>query len=491
MEKYQAEGAAREVTDEELKTLKPRWYLPHHAVWHPRKPVEPRVVFDCASKNKGTSLNDELLRGPENISSLIGVILRFRVDDIAFTADIKRMFHQVHVTPEDREALCYLWWPGGDVSKAAKTHQMLVHIFGAKSSPSVAGYALRRTAKDNANDYLSAAAQLKPFIEDGLLRLGGRLDRSSLNYDARHPYILPKNHPVSELIILHYHGLNGHVGSYHTLAKTRERFWITNGVSYVKRVLKGCHDCRRKNAKLGEEIMAPLPSVRLSSDEIGTAHPFDAVGIDYFGPLYVKLGPKMRSKKNDTLGKRFGCILTCLRYRAVYIEVADDLSTDSFINAVLRFVSRRGALRIIYSDNGTNFQGSEADVLQALKSWDRERIRCSLTRRGVEWVFNSPGASHQGGVWERLIRSTKKILRSLVGQRELNDESLRTFLAEVEKIMNDRPITPVSSDPRDLEALTSNHILLRQNPSTSAGEFNGQDKYDARWKYVQILADSF
>ena len=335
-------------------------------------------------------------------------------------------------------------------------------------------------------------AQLKPFKEDGLLRLGGRLDRSSLNYDARHPYILPKNHPVSELIILHYHGLNGHVGSYHTLAKTRERFWITNGVSYVKRVLKGCHDCRRENAKLGEQIMAPLPSVRVSSDEIGTAHPFDAVGIDYFGPLYVKLGPKTRSKKNDTLGKRFGCIFTCLRYRAVHIEVADNLSTDSFVNAVLRFVRRRGAPRIIYSDNGTNFKGSEVDVLQALKSWDQDRIRSSLTRRGVEWVFNPPGASHQGGVWERLIRSTKKILRSLVGQRELNDQSLRTFLAEVEKIMNDRPITPVSSDPRDLEALTPNHILLlRQNPSTSAREFSGQDKYNARWKHVQILADSF
>ena len=233
----------------------------------------------------------------------------------------------------------------------------------------------------------------------------------------------------------------------------------------MKRVLKGCHDCRRENARLGEQIMAPLPSVRVSSDEIGTAHPFDAVGIDYFGPLYVKLGPKTRSKKNDTLSKSFGCIFTCLRYRAVHIEVADDLSTDGFVNAVLRFVRRRGAPRTINSDNGTNFKGSKVDALQALKSWYRDRIRSSLTRRGVEWVFNPPSAGHQGGVWERLIRSMKKILRSLVGQRELNDESLRIFLAEVEKIMNDRPISPVSSDPRDLEALTPNHILLlRQNP---------------------------
>ena len=108
VEKYQTEGSSRQVHDDELVKLKPIWYLPHHAVWHPRKPEEPRVVFDCASKSGGTSLNEELLRGPENTSSLIGVILRFRVNEVAVTADVKRMFHQVHVTPEDRGALCYL-----------------------------------------------------------------------------------------------------------------------------------------------------------------------------------------------------------------------------------------------------------------------------------------------------------------------------------------------------------------------------------------------
>ena len=261
------------------------------------------------------------------------------------------------------------------------------------------------------------------------------MNRSSLDHDSKHPFILPKDNIVSELIILHYHGLNGHIGSHQTLAKTRERFWITNGVSYVKRVLKKCQICRRENAKAGEQVMAPLPVVRTSSDENGLVYPFAAVGIDYFGPLYVKLGPRTRSK-NSTLAKRFGCIFTCLRYRAVHLEVAEDLSTDSFISAILRFVGRRGPPRVIYSDNGTNFKGAEAEVIEALKSWNLEKIQGSLSRRGIEWVFNPPGASHQGGVWERLIRSTKKILRSLVGNRELNDESPRTFLVEVEKTID-------------------------------------------------------
>ena len=158
----------------------------------------------------------------------------------------------------------------------------------------------------------------------------------------------------------------------------------------------------------------------------------------------MSTGPNTRWKKNATLNKRYRCIFTCLRYRVVHIEVAEDLSTDSFINAVLRFVGRR----------------AELDVVKALKAWDQENIQTTLTQRGIEWKFNPPAASHKGGIWERLIRSIRRILHSLIGERLLNDEALRTFVMEVEKILNDRPITSVSSDPQDLEALTPNHILL-------------------------------
>ena len=172
VEKYRAEGASREVPDDELANLKPIWYLPHHTVWHPRKPEEAGVVFDCAAKSGGTSLNEQLLRGPENTSTLIGVILISRVEDIAVTADIKRMFHQVYVAPEDRGALCYLWWPNGDISKDPKTRQMLVHIVEVKSSPSVASYPLRKTAQDNKKDFSREVvdAVFRDFYVDDLLK---------------------------------------------------------------------------------------------------------------------------------------------------------------------------------------------------------------------------------------------------------------------------------------------------------------------------------
>ena len=97
IEKYQEEGSSRFIPDEEVRTLKPIWYLPHHAVWHPRKLNEPRVVFDCACNTEGVSLNDQLLQGPANTCSLPGVILRFRVHSIAVAADVRG------------------WWPDGDL----------------------------------------------------------------------------------------------------------------------------------------------------------------------------------------------------------------------------------------------------------------------------------------------------------------------------------------------------------------------------------------
>ena len=200
---------------------------------------------------------------------------------------------------------------------------------------------------------------------------------------------------IPELIILHCHCLDGNAGNHQTLGKRRERFLITNGVAYVKRVLKKCHTCRRENARRGEQILAPLPEVRASSDENGIAYPYAAVGVDYFGPLYVKSGLKTRSK-NSSFAKRFGCLFTFLRYRAVYIEVAHDLSTYSFINAILCFVGRRGSSRVICIDNGTNFRGAKADFVETLKLWNQENIQGLLSRRENEWVFNPPAKGPLG-----------------------------------------------------------------------------------------------
>ena len=87
------------------------WYIPHHAVTNPNKPGKVRVVFDAAAKYNGTCLNDQLLQGPCLTNDLIGVLIRFRKEEVAFSADAQGMFYQTSMNPSDTDALRFLWWP--------------------------------------------------------------------------------------------------------------------------------------------------------------------------------------------------------------------------------------------------------------------------------------------------------------------------------------------------------------------------------------------
>ncbi|CAL8088177.1 unnamed protein product [Calicophoron daubneyi] len=226
--------------------------------------------------------------------------------------------------------------------------------------------------------------------------------------------------------------------------------------------------------------MADLPKPRVTPGQ----SPFSSVGVDYFGPIYVKHGRKRE--------KRYGCLFTCLQIRAVHIEIAHSLSSDSFISAFIRFVARRGPPKELFSDNGSNFKGAEEEIKRALCTWNQHRINGTMLTHGVVWHFNPPECSHRGGVWERQIRSVRRVLRSISREQVVDDETLLTLMAEVEKILNDRPITPVTEDPKDLDALTPNKLLLLRNNDCSGIEINSMcERYTRHWKQAQYMADVF
>ncbi len=165
--------------------------------------------------------------------------------------------------------------------------------------------------------------------------------------------------------------------------------------------------------------------------------------------------------------KRYGVLFTCLSCRAVHLEMASSLDTDSCIHALRRFVCRRGQVKHIWSDNGSNLVGAYRELKKAFTNLNSGKIQNAMLQRGIDWSFNPPGVSHHGGVWERLIRSVRWILNSLLHQQVVDDEGLQTLFCEVEAILNNRPITTASSDPFDLEALTPNHILLNKSQPVS------------------------
>ncbi|XP_041357495.1 uncharacterized protein LOC121374456 [Gigantopelta aegis] len=320
--------------------------------------------------------------------------------------------------------------------------------------------------------------KLDPFLSDGVIRVGGRLERAQIQYDMKHPVVLPKNCVVSKLILEEIHRLVGHM-----LSLLRQRHWILGARTSIKGIVSKCVICRKYKAPPGEQKMADLPEERLKPD----LPPFSHVGMDYFGPFQVKRG--------RSCVKRYGVIFTCLNIRAVHLEVASSLDTDSCINAIRRFIARRGSPKLIRSDNGTNLVGSEREFREELSNLNQTKLHSSLLKKGIDWYFNTPAASHHGGVWERMIRSVRKILYSIMQEQtvKLDDECLYTLLCEVEAILNGRPITDVPCDPHDLSPLTPNHLfLLRSGDKMPPGVFNKADTYCRRWwRQVQYLADVF
>lgn len=230
----------------------------------------------------------------------------------------------------------------------------------------------------------SSLLRLQPVYVDGVIRVGGRLNKAPILFEAKHQVILPPVHPISKLLIQDVHERHLHVGKEHTLALVRQQFWIPRGKSLTKMVLKDCLYCKRRRATPCVPVMASLPKERLAATE----PPFTNTGVDYFGPMKVKRGRVVK--------KRWGCLFTSLTTRAVHLELAGDLSTDSFIMALRRFRGRRGNPKTIRSDNGTNFVGARKESSEALKSLKQERITTELIPEGITWYFNPPSAPHMG-----------------------------------------------------------------------------------------------
>ena len=300
---------------------------------------------------------------------------------------------------------------------------------------------------------------LDPFLDwDGLIHVGRRLSKSQeFSEGFKHPVILPKRSFIVDLIVRNAHKV-AHAGRGGiTLSQLRSQYWILNVNSVVRHSISKCVVCHCLRGMTGEQKVADLPKERIT-----TSPPFMYSGVDYFGPFYIKQGQK------DV--KRYGVLFTCLASRAVHIETADSLEMDSFINALQRFIARRGPVREIRSDQGTNIVEVERELKKALDELDHGAIQRSLCRDFnadsiIQWKQNPPAASHMGGVWECQIRSLRSILSALMREHghTLDDESFRTLLTEVQCTNNSHPLTVPSSDPKDLDPLTPNHILTMKS----------------------------
>ena len=297
------------------------------------------------------------------------------------------------------------------------------------------------------------------------------------------PIILPRKNHITRLIIqqedekLYHKG-----GTNHLLHQLSQRFWIVNGREAIKEVTYKCTICRKTNAKPKQQIMAPLPDIRLNAPSVAFAH----TGLDYAGPFITRQG---RGKART---KRYLCLFTCLTTRAVHLEMAWSMDTDSFLAALSRMVARRGRPIKILSDNGSNFTAAEAELREAIANLDQTKIASETADQGITWVFNPPYAPHFGGVFESMIKTAKKAITAVLRDTSMKDEELLTAFTIAEGLINSRPLTYQSADPKDELPLTPNNFLMgRADPETLPGvefeNFNPQ----RRWYRTQQLMSHF
>ncbi|XP_026462660.1 uncharacterized protein LOC113365282, partial [Ctenocephalides felis] len=298
--------------------------------------------------------------------------------------------------------------------------------------------------------------ELNPFLdEQNILRVGGRLEKANISYDQKFPIILPAKNHVTDLILLQEHQRLLHAGVQTVLANIRLRFWPINARNRIKQIIKNCVRCYRHDNRNMQQIMGNLPKER-----VNISRPFLTTGIDYAGPFTLRVSKVRKAQRS----KAYIALFICFCTKAIHLELVTSLTTEAFMAALKRFISRRGKCNTIFSDNGTNFIGARHELHQLYKLFKSDKIRSELVDaasiEGIAWKFSPPHAPHFGGLWESAVKLAKHHIRRVIGSSCLTYEEFTTVLTQIEAVLNSRPITGVYENPSEPTFLTPGHFLI-------------------------------
>ncbi|XP_031638125.1 uncharacterized protein LOC116350466 [Contarinia nasturtii] len=250
------------------------------------------------------------------------------------------------------------------------------------------------------------------------------------------------------------------------MAYIRKTYWILSTRKTVGSRIHRCVSCHRHRAKFTDQLMADLPTAR-----VRISSPFTHVGVDFCGPFHTRTS-KGRGIKTT---KGWVAVFVCLCVKAIHLELVCDLSTEAFLAALRRFISRFGLPQCMYSDCGTNFVGAARDIKKKqceYYEYYNEKVITSLADEGIEWKFNPPASPHFGGLFEA---------------------GFYTVLTQIEACLNSRPLVPQSDDPNDFTVITPGHFFKGNSlfalPEPSLVDENVP--IGSRYRYMRKLRDDF
>jgi len=250
----------------------------------------------------------------------------------------------------------------------------------------------------------------------------------------------------------------------------------------MREVIQRCRHCKEKLKAMEAQVMSPLPVERIKPSPA-----FATSGVDYFGPFATKGEVQKRVR-----GKSYGVIFTCFSSRAVYVDVAHDLSTDGFLQTLRRFASLRGWPSKMYSDNGTQLVGASNEMKEIVRSLSVEEIRKFGQPFGMEWEFAPPDGKWYNGATEALVKSVKRALSAAIGENVMKFSELQTCMFEAAELVNERPIGAHPDSPEEGVYLCPNDLLLgRASNHVPQGPFKERASSNHQFDFIQKVVAVF
>ena len=443
-----ADAASRGLTASELKHHHLWWHGPPWLLKQPVKfPPQPSAATLCKVQDedaKPQPCNIAAVAPVEffetkfnSYSKLVKVICR-----------IKRLAW--YIKTKNRRPDKYL-----SIMEAREATKILISRSQHRSFPKELSHPTANPPKDLPKR--SKILTLHPRVDDqGTLKLGGRLSHADIPEYQKHPIILSSTDPFTKLLFRHYHLQLGHCGPTALLSHAGNIYHVVGARRLAREVYSKCVTCRAAAAKASTQLIGQLPPERVEPDYV-----FYHTGMDFAGPFIIRKG----HTRKPVEVKAFLAVFICFCTKAVHLELVSDMTTEAFIAALDRFVTRRGLPLHLHSDNGSNFLGAKnelAEFYKLLHSKETQNaVHSYVFDYEITWHTIPERAPHFGGLWEAAVKAAKYHLKRIVGQYKFTFEELYTIICKVESYLNSRPLGPITSHKIDgVGPLTPSHFLI-------------------------------
>ncbi|KAG5666218.1 hypothetical protein PVAND_017597 [Polypedilum vanderplanki] len=327
-------------------------------------------------------------------------------------------------------------------------------------------------------------AQLNVFLDDQfIIRINSRVALDPLIYPQRFAPVVPREHPLTKIMLFHIHEKYNHVCLESQIADLRTKFWLPKARAEVRKIKTQCNHCGFRRANKQVPIMAPLPECRIDPN----LRPFQVTAVDCTGAISVY--------KHTRECKMYLLLFTCTLTRFVYVHIVEKLDTLCVLEAITQFWTAFGPVSEFLSDNGTNFKGASNRLKRDQKIQDiskelntvRQEIKQQLAQKyALNWRFIPAYSPWFGGSYERLIKEVKRAFEGTINKKKLTKTELNIAVQDAAQRLNNRPLTHNAISDEDAPILTP-HILAKGRsgwPLLPSNVNNNYEPEDIKDRYI-------